>query len=149
MTKAKSMPETILGAMNGTVSMPEVGERAQAFWSAQSEAANHIQAFVDGWYERRRQAAAEAADCCAQLFGAGGDLSAVPRVWTDWMTGSMERLRQDVQEQVALSTRLAGDMTGVLSLNGEKPHKQRAHAGAAKTDDRAERGARSGSSDIR
>jgi hypothetical protein len=134
MTKAKSVPETILDAMSSTVSMPDVGERAQAFWSAQGLAADHIQAFVDGWYDRRREAAAAAADCCAQLFSSGGDFSAAPQAWTEWMTGSVERLRQDVQEQASLSAQLASDMAGAFSLNGAKPHKRRAHAELSRTE---------------
>jgi hypothetical protein len=108
MTKAKSIQATLFEMMGNPLAFFEAGERAQAFWSAQAAAAKHIQGFIDDWCERRLQGAAAAAECCARMVDDGGDLS-VARAWTDWLTGVVERLRQDAQYQAALSAQLLSD----------------------------------------
>jgi hypothetical protein len=148
MAKAKSMPEAVLKSASRSVSMPDVGERAQAFWSAQGAAADRIQTFFEGWCDRRREAAAEAADCCAQMFSGAGDVSAVPQAWSALMSGSMERFRQDLLEQAALSAQLASDMTGVFSPAADRPRKKRIAVETGKAEGGADAHAHSTSKDV-
>jgi hypothetical protein len=118
MYKSKSAPGALQSVMSNPFAFSDVGARAQAFWKAQGDVAQHVQQYADEWCERRRAAAVAAADCCASLFS-GGDLSATPKAWSNWVTGSLERLRADVQEQAALTTRLASVVGDALALGAK------------------------------
>lgn len=129
MTKSKSLPGGFPDVMTNPFAMSDAGARVQAFWTAQGAALEHMRSFVDSWYARRRDAAVSAADCCAHLMSDGGDLPAAARAWTEWASGAMERLRDDVQSQTTLATQIASEMTNALSTNGAaKPHRRKAHA---------------------
>lgn len=125
MSKSKTQPGGLQDVMANPFAAPDVGARAQALWSAQGAAFEHMRDFLDGWYARRRDAAASAAECCTQLMSEGGDLSSAARVWTAWASGSMERLRDDVHAQTALATQIASEMTGAFSANGATKHHRR------------------------
>nr|NIR60251.1 hypothetical protein [Gammaproteobacteria bacterium] len=60
---AKVKTPGFLDVMGNPFAFSDAGARAQAFWSAQSAAAEHVQSFTEGWCERRRDGAA----CCARI----------------------------------------------------------------------------------
>ncbi len=125
MTKSKSLPGGVPEMMINPFAASDVSGRTQAFWSAQGAAIGHMRSFFDGWYARRRDAAASAADCCTRVMSEGGDLSAAARAWTEWTSGAMERLREDVSAQTTLATQVAAEMTDAFSANGATHHRRR------------------------
>jgi hypothetical protein len=132
MTKSKNQADALLDVMKNPFATEDASARAQTFWNAQAAAAEHMQSFIDGWFERRREAAAAAAECCGRMFNSG-DPSATPAALTEWASGAVERLRTDAQEQAALATQLASDMAGALSMDAAaKPPKERARTEDAK-----------------
>jgi hypothetical protein len=104
--------------------LPEAGARTRAFWEAQADAVDHVREFTDSWWERRRSAAHDAADCCAKLAEGGADPAAAAEVWTAWSHNALERLSQDAACQVALAGRLVSDAMRVLSADSNEAMKR-------------------------
>lgn len=135
MTKSKSQPGGLPDAMTNPFAVADLAGRAQALWSAQGAALEHMRSFFDGWYARRREAAASAADCCMQMTGNSADLPAAARVWSEWASDEMERLREDLSAQTALATGIVADVAGGFSANGAAhPRRRKAHAEPAESD---------------
>ena len=119
MTKPKSSSTPFETLLNGASALPDVGARTEAFWSAQAEAAEHVRKFVDGWWERRHDAAASAAECCAKLFSNGADPSASADAWSAWARETLERLSEDAKAQTALAGTLAADAVRALGAKAD------------------------------
>jgi hypothetical protein len=134
MSKSKTQP--VPNVMSNPFEMSDAADRAAAFWAAQGAALERTRGFFDAWCVRRQDAAAAAADCCAVMSN-GGDLAAASKVWTAWVSGSMERLREDLQAQTTLATELASEMTGAFSPNGKKPARRKPHSEPAAEHDAA------------
>lgn len=140
-TKSKSATGPFEGVMNGVRVMPEAGALFESYWRAQAAAAEHVQQYLDEWCERRREAAEEAAECCAHVFGAGTDVAAATQALTDWTAGEVQRLREDASEQMKLASSLAGRAMSTFAENAGAREAQKGgkkHAGRSSAASEAE-----------
>lgn len=113
-TNAAAFPD-MRAAMSAIGGGQGMEARAQAFWDAQSQAAGHVQGYMDHWFERRRRAAAAARDLWSGLLGSNP--SAAAKAWTDWTLGAMERLQADASEGGELIQALVADYSRAVAVS--------------------------------
>jgi hypothetical protein len=88
---------------------PMLRENARHFWENQEKILNSMQAFTNGWFERRHTGAHSASEVCERMCGTETAVDAV-QAYQDWLRGAFERMMADglaCQQIIAATSTLA------------------------------------------
>jgi len=109
----KGFSEAIKSAQDvfGTAAM--MGPQGRHFWQAQERVLDEAEQFYTAWFKRRHDAVRAALDTTALVATDGmRDPSVALRALTEWQSGSMERMAQDVREGTAMVSRCMSATVG-------------------------------------
>jgi len=84
-TTSSGMPDSLKAGLQA---------QADAFWRAQIQALDAMQALAAGWFQRRRDGTQAARAAAAAICACNEPLEAL-RAYQSWATGSLERIAAD------------------------------------------------------
>src|SRR5262245_44369177 len=69
-------------------------ENARRFWESQERILDNMQAFANGWFERRHMGTLSAREAAERMCGTG-TIVGVIQAYQDWTRGAFERIMAD------------------------------------------------------
>ena len=85
---------------------PMLRENARRFWENQEKILDSLQAFTNGWFERRHSGNHSASEACERMCGTETAVDLV-QTYQDWLRGAFERMMADglaCQQQIIAAT---------------------------------------------
>jgi hypothetical protein len=81
-------------------------ENARRFWESQERILDNMQAFANGWFERRHMGTLSAREAAERMCGTGTIVGLI-QAYQDWTRGTFERIMADglsCQQQIFAAT---------------------------------------------
>src|SRR5215510_3691189 len=85
---------------------PTLGDNARRFWEMQDKILDNMQAFSNGWFERRHTGTHSAYETAQRMCGTNTMVDMI-QVYQDWARGAFERIMADglsCQQQIFAAT---------------------------------------------
>jgi hypothetical protein len=97
-------------------------ENTRRFWENQERMLDNMQAFANGWFERRHTAAHSACEAAERMCGTV-TIAGLVHTYQDWARGTFERMMADglsCQQQIFAATSALTSPPLAPSANGKK-----------------------------
>ena len=108
--KTTDFVEQCYSMQKAFLSAPEIltssKENARRFWESQERILDNMQAFANGWFERRHTGALSAREAAERMCGTGTIVGLI-QAYQDWTRGTFERIMADglsCQQQIFAAT---------------------------------------------
>ena len=85
---------------------PMLQENVRRFWENQDKILSNMQAFTNGWFERRHTGTHSASEACERMCGTETATDLV-QAYQNWLSGAFERMMADglaCQQQIIAAT---------------------------------------------
>lgn len=94
-----------------------LGEQTERFWRTENDMVSEFQDYVNGWCERRHEAARAAMDF-GHVLTNSGDQSDVMEAWNTLSSKAMKRFSEDAEAQMLFFQNMAAKLTpGAFSFS--------------------------------